>query len=145
RVGGCRRDLQDAVLLIDLGCRDGDAGVEVADDELDALADELVGDRHALLGIGAVVADGHGGDDLLTEDAAGGIDVRDRLVDAVLELRAEGGAAAGDRAADAEFDLRGGVVRESQAKAEGEAEREPLSHSVYLWNGKRYEAVRCVA
>ena len=36
--------------------------------------------------------------DLLAEDAAGGIDVGDGLLDAVLQLRAEGGAAAGDRA-----------------------------------------------
>ena len=56
RIGRGRRDLEDAVLLIDLGGRDGDAGVEVADDELDAVADELVGDRDALLGIGDVVA-----------------------------------------------------------------------------------------
>ena len=48
--------MQDAVLLVDLGGRHGDAGVEVADHELDAVADELVGDRHALLGIGDVVA-----------------------------------------------------------------------------------------
>ena len=43
--------------------------------------------------------------DLLAEDAAGGVDVLDRLFDAVLELRAEGGAAAGDRAGDAHLDL----------------------------------------
>ena len=35
--------------------------------------------------------------DLLAEDAAGGVDVLDRLLGAVLELRAEGGVAAGDR------------------------------------------------
>ena len=75
----------------------------MADDELHAVADELVGDRDAFLRIGAVVADGDG--DLLAEDAAGGVDVLDRLFDAVLELRAEGGAAAGDRAADADLDL----------------------------------------
>ena len=57
RVGGGRRDLQDAVLLIDVGGRHGDAGIEVADDELHAVAGELVGDRDALLRIGRVVAD----------------------------------------------------------------------------------------
>ena len=103
RIGGGRRDRQDAVLLIDLGGRDGDAGIEVADDELHAVADELVGDRNAFLGIGAVVADATR--DLLAEDAAGGVDVGDRLLGAVLELRAEGGAAAGDRAGDAHLDL----------------------------------------
>ena len=50
------RDLEDAVLRIDFGGRHGDAGVEVADDELDAVAGELVGDRNALLRIGHVVA-----------------------------------------------------------------------------------------
>ena len=58
-------------------------------DEFDAVADELVGDRDALLGIGHVVADDER--DLLAEDAAGGVDVLDRLLGAVLELRAEGG------------------------------------------------------
>ena len=75
----------------------------MADDELDAVADELVGDRHAFLRVGAVVAGRQ--HDLLAEDAAGGVDVSDRLLDAVLELRAEGGAAAGDRAGDAQLDL----------------------------------------
>ena len=82
RVGGGRRDHQDAVLLIDFRGRDGDARVEVADDELDAVADELVGDRDALLGIGDVVADLER--DLLAEDAAGGVDVVDGLLGAVL-------------------------------------------------------------
>ena len=75
----------------------------MSDDELDAVADELVGDRNAFLRVGAVVANRDG--DLLTEDAAGGVDVLDRLFDAVLELRAEGCAAAGDRAGDAHLDL----------------------------------------
>ena len=43
--------------------------------------------------------------DLLAENAARGIDVGGRLVDAVLHLRAGGGIGAGDRAADAELDL----------------------------------------
>ena len=57
RIGGRGRDLEDAVLLVDLGGRNGDAGIEMADDEFHAVADELVGDRNAFLGIGAVVAD----------------------------------------------------------------------------------------
>ena len=44
-------------------------------------ADELVGDRHALLRIGSVVADGEL--DLPAEDAAGGVDVGDGLLGAV--------------------------------------------------------------
>ena len=63
--------------------------------------------------------------DLLAEDAAGGVDVLDGLLGAVLELRAEGGAAAGDRAADAELDLRAEAVpRERKAEAKGKAKRE---------------------
>ena len=56
RVGGRRRDHQHAVVGVDFRGGNGHAGVEVADDELDAVADELVGDRDALLGIGDVVA-----------------------------------------------------------------------------------------
>src|SRR5262249_24164377 len=69
----------------------------------------------------------------LSQNAAGGVDVLHRLLDAVLELRAEGGAAAGDRSGDAQLDLRRSVIRKSKAKTEGEAKREPLSHSVHLW------------
>ena len=57
RVGCRRRDDENAVLGIDVRRRDGDARVEVADHELDAVSDELVGDRDALLRIGDVVAD----------------------------------------------------------------------------------------
>ena len=112
-----RRDLEDAVLLVDLGGRHGDAGIEVADDELHAVADELVGDRHALLRIGHVVAELDG--DLLADDAAGRVDVLDRLLGAVLELRAEGGVRAGDRAGDADLDLglRGAGEREAAPSA----------------------------
>ena len=40
--------------------------------------------------------------DLLAQDAAGGVDVGDRLFGAVLDLRAERRVRAGDRAVDAE-------------------------------------------
>ena len=61
----------------------------MADDEFDAVADELVGDRDALLGIGDVVAllDL----DLLAENAAGLVEVLGGLRDAVGQLRAERG------------------------------------------------------
>ena len=72
----------------------------MADDELHAVGGELVGDRDALLRIGHVVADCDR--DLLADDAAGGVDVLDGLLGAVLELRAEGGVRSGDRAGDAE-------------------------------------------
>src|SRR5262249_10895863 len=87
--------------------------------------------RNAFLRIGAIVADENL--NFLSENAAGGVDVLDRLLDPVLELRAEGGAAAGDRSGDAQLDLRRSVIRKSKAKTEGEAECEPLSHSVHLW------------
>src|SRR5262249_11415420 len=110
-----------------------DAGIEVADDEFHAVAHELVGDRYAFLRIGAVVADEDL--DLLPEDAAGGVDVLHRLLGTVLELRAEGGAAAGERTPDAELDLRRSAICQCKAEAEGQAEREPLSHGVYPWIG----------
>ena len=76
----------------------------MADDELDAVADELVGDRYALLRVGDVVA---GLDlDLLAKDAAGLVDVLGRLIDPLRELRAEGGVGPGDRPGDANLDLR---------------------------------------
>ena len=57
RIGRGRRDLEDAVFLIDFGRRDGDAGIVMADDEFDAVAGKFVGDRDALFRIGDVVAD----------------------------------------------------------------------------------------
>ena len=85
----------------------------MADDELDAVAGELVGDRHALLGIGDVVAVADG--DLLAVDAAGGIDVVGGLLGAVLELGAEGGVGPGERAGDADLDL--GLRRAGEGEA----------------------------
>src|SRR5215471_523834 len=105
----------------------------VADDEFDAVADEFVGDRDAFFRIGAIVADENL--NLLSENAAGGVDVCDRLLDSVLELRAEGGAAAGDRSGDPQLDLRRSAVRESEAEAEDQTKREPVFHSVHLWIG----------
>ena len=54
--------------------------------------------------------------DLLAEDAAGRVDVVDRLIDAVLQLRAEGGVRSGDRAGDAELDLRRGGARQRESR-----------------------------
>ena len=81
RVGRRGRDEENVVLGVDFGGGDGDAGVEVADDEMDAVADELVGDGDALLGIGDVVALLEV--DLLAENAAGLVEVLDGLLDAV--------------------------------------------------------------
>ncbi len=120
RIGGRRRDLQDAVVLQNLGGGHGDAGIEVADDEFHAVGREFVGDRHAFLRIAAVVADAEL--DLLAEDAARRVDVIDRLLDALLELGAEGRAAAGQGPRDAELDLgmRASRHRKSKAKRQGE-------------------------
>ena len=59
--------------------------------------------------------------DLLAEDAALGVDVLDGLLDAVLQLRAEGGVGSGDRPGDAELDLRIGDARKGQHGAERNA------------------------
>ena len=75
----------------------------MADDELDPIADELIGDRNSLLRIGNVVALLKG--DLLAKDAAGLVDVLDRLLGAVHELCAKSRVRPGDRAGDAHFDL----------------------------------------
>ena len=56
RVSRRRRDHQDTVVGIDVGRRNGYAGVEGADDVFDAIADELVGDGNALVGIGRIAA-----------------------------------------------------------------------------------------
>ena len=98
RIGGCRRDEQDAVLRIDVGRGDRDARIKVADHELDAVADELVGDGNALLGIGYIVAGFER--DLLAKNAAGLVDVIDGLLRSVDELCAESRVRPGDRAGD---------------------------------------------
>ena len=76
----------------------------MADHELDAVADELVGDRNALLRIRHVVGRLHL--ELLAENAAGLVDILDRLLDTLSELSAEGGVRAGDRSRDPDLDLR---------------------------------------
>ena len=88
------------------------------DDELDAVADELVGDRDALLGIGHVVA--RLDLDLLPENAACLVDVLDSLLDALGQLRAERRVGPGDRSRDADLDLR--------MRRAGKPEREREGH-----------------
>jgi hypothetical protein len=69
----------------------------------------LLATETPLFRIGDVVA---GFDlDLLAEDAARGVDVFDRHLNAVRQLRAESGVGAGDRPGHPEFDLRVGVAR----------------------------------
>ena len=86
----------------------------MADHELDPVADEFIGDRNALLGIGHVIAllDL----DLLPQNAAGLVDVLGRLLDPLGQLRPEGGVGPGDRACDAKLDLS--LRRSGQPKRE---------------------------
>ena len=140
-VGGAPREVLEQVqwadwsadgntlaVVRDFGGRNRDAGVEVADHEFDAVADELVGDRNALLGIGNVVALFEG--DLLTENAAGLVDVINRLLSAVGQLRAERGVRAGDRAGDAHLDLGARGARESQARGKQQAGQPIFLHTL---------------
>ena len=89
----------------------------MADDELDAVGDELVGDRDALLRIGDVVADDDA--DLLAVHAAGRVDVGGSLLGALLELRAESGVRAGDRTGDADDDIRPRAAAERHQGGQG--------------------------
>jgi hypothetical protein len=105
------------VLRIDVGSGNRHAGIEVADHELDTVADKLVGDRHALLRIGSVVAEVDV--DLLPLNASRLVDVRGRLPDALDQLRSEGRAGPGDRRADADFYLRLRCSGEPQRQSDG--------------------------
>lgn len=81
----------------------------MADHELDAVVDHLVGDRHGLLGIAGVVIDD--GFDLLALDATGLVDLLDRHLAAGELHVAVLGDRAGDRTGDADLD---GVRRVDQ-------------------------------
>src|SRR5262245_39191683 len=107
----------------------------MADHEFHSLAHELVGDGNAFLGVGAIVADRGRNLEFLAQDPATGIDIFDRLLDPVLELRTESCAPAGDRAGDREFDgiiAAASAACEGQGNAERQAKLEPMSHSAYL-------------
>src|SRR5690606_4162622 len=75
RAGGRGGDHQDAFVLVDVRGRLGGAGTQVADHEGNAIVDDLVGDRHGLLGIAGVVID-HAFE-LGTVHAAGLVDLLD--------------------------------------------------------------------
>ena len=103
----------------------------MSDDEFDAVAGHLVGDRDALFGIGGVVAVKNL--DFLAHHAAGRVDVGGGLVDAVFHLRAGRGARPSDRSGDAELDLGRGSSRKGKYKAQREAERgDPFHREVPL-------------
>ncbi len=84
RIGRGRRDLEDAVLLINFRSGNGDAGIVMTDDELDAVGSKIVGHRNALLRVGYVIAELDG--QFLAENAAGRIDVGRCLFDAIFHL-----------------------------------------------------------
>jgi hypothetical protein len=83
-------------------------------------------DRHALLGIGHVVADFDF--DLLPQDSASLVDVFGRLLNALGQLSAESGIGARDRSGDREFELRVGAAREQQRQSEREGLQDGCSH-----------------
>src|SRR5215469_3251603 len=116
-----RRDLENAILLINFRSRNSDAGIVVADDKLHAVGNEIVGNGNALFRIGDVVAELDG--QFVAKHAAGGIDVGGGLFDAVFHLCAGRGIWPGDWAGDPEFYLGGGGLRERKRKAQGDAER----------------------
>jgi hypothetical protein len=119
-------DEQDAIFRIDVGSGHGHAGVEVANHELDAIADEFVGHRHPLLGVGDVVADLNL--DLLPQDSAGLVDVFGGLLHALGELSAEGGIGSGDRSCDGDLELRVHSASEQQRQGEGHGLQKDCSH-----------------
>jgi hypothetical protein len=114
RVGGGRRDLQHALLLVDLGGRDRGARAEVPGHEGDSLRHELVGDRHGLLRIAGVVADAE--HQLFAQDAAGRVEVGHGHFRAAPHLLAEGGVLSGHRPGGRDLDFRLGGPRGHEAQ-----------------------------
>ena len=91
----------------------------MADDILDAVGDELVGDRDALLRIRDVVTDFEL--DLLAVDAARRVDIGGSLLGALLQLRAEGCVRAGDRTGNADQNVspRAAAERDKRGQCDG--------------------------
>ena len=89
----------------------------MADNELDAISDELVGDRNALLRVGDVVADRK--NNLLAVDSACRVDVGRGLLGALLELCAEGGIRTGNRAGNADHDICPCAAAERDKRRQG--------------------------
>ena len=88
-------------------------------DEHHALGDELVGDGDRLLRIAGIVADLE--HELLAENAAGGVDVGDRLLGAGLQLGAERGVLAGHRAGGRDRDVGARNAGHRQGERQGNA------------------------
>src|SRR6185312_8786508 len=120
------RNLQDAVLLIDLRRWDSDARVVVTNDKFHPVGRKFVCNRHALLWVGNVVSIGDAY--FLTKDAAGGVYVGRGLVNAIFHLSPGCGAWPRDWPADAEFDLGRGSSCGYDRDAQRDAECSDLFH-----------------
>jgi hypothetical protein len=79
RVGRTGRDLNHLLLGIDIRGRNRRAGAEMPGNQLHSFARHLIGNRHGLLGIASVVADF--ADQLLTQNAAGSVEIGHRLLE----------------------------------------------------------------
>jgi hypothetical protein len=118
RVGGRRRDVRDAALVVDRRRRDRRAGVQVADDTGDLGVAQLLRSGGALLRIGRVIFGDQLELDLLAADRhALGVEVVDRHARAVLVVLAVVRLRAGHRADVADLDhhvLRHGGARQQR-------------------------------
>jgi len=99
----------------------------VTDNELDAVSDELVGDRDALLRVGHVVTKNDL--DLFPVDAASSVDVRRSLLSALLQLCAESSVRTGHRTADADHHVSPGVAAEGHHGRQRNGGKKRLFHS----------------
>ena len=91
----------------------------MADHELDAIRQEFVGNRNALLRIGNVVTN-HDLDHFAV-DATGSIDVGSSLLGTLLQLSAKSGVRAGDRTGNADQKFSPGCAAECHHGGEGNA------------------------
>ena len=100
----------------------------MADDILDAVSNELVGDRNALLGVRDVVAENDL--DRLAVDTASGVDVGSSLLGTLLELCAECGVRTRERAGHADEDFGVSVAAEGDHGRQRNCRKERLLHIV---------------
>jgi hypothetical protein len=114
RVGRIGRDHQNAGPGVDLGCRDRGAGTLIADDDVDALGDQLVGGGHRLLAR-AIVVD-FDQPDRLAEKTARRVQVGDRDPGAAVDRFAQPGIRAGIRGRQTDQDLGMGQRGSGQSR-----------------------------
>ena len=89
RIGRRRRNFEHGIRRINRRRAQGHARIEWADDEMHMIRDEFFRDRHALLRIAGIVTDFNA--EFAAQNTAMGVDVMDGPLDAVADLRAEGG------------------------------------------------------